>query len=66
MLLCQIDTRHGQQARVQVLDREQVTVLVSSEHSDNFTKNLLTILAELRASVALVDSGGVGLLEFGT
>lgn len=57
---------YGQQARVQLLDRERVTVLESSEHSDNVTTNFLTILADLRASIALVDSGGVGLLEFGT
>ncbi len=53
-------------SRVQLLDREQVSVMISTEHGDNFTKNLVTVLAELRGSVAVLDSGGVGLVEFGT
>lgn len=53
-------------SRVRLLDREQVSVMISTEHGDNFTKNLVTILAELRGSVAVLDTGGVGLVEFGT
>lgn len=36
----------------EIKDREQATVEVSREHSDNFTKNMITILAEER--IALV------------
>ena len=32
-LLCQINTRRGQQVRVQLLEPEQVIELVASEHS---------------------------------
>jgi HK97 family phage major capsid protein len=49
--------------KVRLLDREQPSVLISSEHADNFTRNLVTILAELRAGLAIYDSGAVGLVE---
>lgn len=49
--------------KVRLLDREQPSVLISSEHADNFTRNLVTILAELRAGLAVFDSGAVGLVE---
>ena len=40
---------------VQVLDRMQPTVEMSREHSDNFTRNNVTILAELRLGLAVYD-----------
>jgi hypothetical protein len=52
--------------KVRLLDREQPSVLISSEHGDNFTKNLVTILSELRAGLAIYDSGAVGLIELPT
>lgn len=42
-----------------LLDREQATVLISTEDRDNFVKNLATILAELRLGLAVTDKGGV-------
>ena len=36
-----------------VFDREQSSVQISYEHSDNFTKNMATILAEMRGCVAV-------------
>jgi HK97 family phage major capsid protein len=50
--------------RVAVLDREQVNVMLSTEDRDNFVRNLVTILAELRGGLAVFDVGGVGLVEF--
>lgn len=37
----------------QIWDREQAAVQVSFEHSDNFTKNMATILAEERLALAV-------------
>ena len=51
--------------RVTILDRQQVSVMVSMHHADNFTKNLLTILGELRGGLAVYDTGGVGLVDIG-
>ncbi|MGY0634295.1 phage major capsid protein [Luteimonas sp. A478] len=42
-----------------VLDRRQVSVLVSNSHKDNFTKNLITILCELRAGLEVIDTRAV-------
>lgn len=42
-----------------LLDREQVAVLVSTEDRDNFVKNMVTILAEVRAGLAVLDTAGV-------
>ena len=38
-----------------LLDREQAAVLVSTEDRDNFIKNMVTILAEVRAGLAVLD-----------
>lgn len=47
-------------AQVAILDREAPQVMVSSEDGSNFTSNLITILAELRAGLAIFSAGGVG------
>ena len=46
-----------------VLDREIPSVAVSREHGENFTKNLSTVLCEMRAGFVLLDAGGVGVIE---
>lgn len=48
---------------ITVLDRERVSVLLSNSHKDNFTKNLVTILGELRAGLEVLDQGAVFLVE---
>lgn len=42
-----------------VLDREQMTVQISNQHSDFFTRNLVAILGELRAGLEVTDTGAV-------
>ncbi|AMN47189.1 hypothetical protein ACG33_08795 [Steroidobacter denitrificans] len=49
-----LDTR-----RITLLDRQSVTTAVSSEDRDNFIKNLVTLLAEMRGGLAVYDTGGV-------
>lgn len=49
--------------RLTVLDREQVQVMVSTEDRDNFVKNLVTLLAELRGGLAVYDTGGLGYVD---
>lgn len=49
-------------SRVRLLDREQATVVVSTEDQDNFVKNLVTILGEMRGGLAVYDTAGVGLV----
>jgi len=39
-------------------EREGVNVLVSDQHSDYFTRNLLAILAEMRAAFGILDPQG--------
>lgn len=51
---------------ITVLDRERVSVLLSNSHSDNFTKNLVTILGELRAGLEVLDQGAVFMVEQAT
>ncbi|EHK68642.1 HK97 family phage major capsid protein [Pseudomonas psychrotolerans L19] len=46
-------------AQVAVLDREQPSVLMSGEDGNNFTTNMVTLLAELRAGLAVFASGAV-------
>lgn len=46
-------------AYVTVLDREQVSVALSNSHKDNFTKNLITILAELRAGLEVTNQNAL-------
>lgn len=47
------------QSFVTVLDRESASVMLSNSHNDNFTRNLVTILAELRAGLEVADTGAV-------
>lgn len=42
-----------------VLDREQMSVLVSNTHKDYFTRNLVAILGELRAGLEVLDVAAV-------
>lgn len=49
-------------AQVAVLDRESVEVEASRHHGDNFTRNLVTLLAELRAGLAVFAPSAVRLL----
>ena len=44
---------------VTILDREAPSVLMSSEHGNNFTNNLVTALAELRIGLAVYDKSAV-------
>lgn len=46
-------------AQVALLDREQATVQVSQHDRDNFVTNMVTILAEARAGVAVFAAGAV-------
>lgn len=50
---------------VTVLDREHVSVAASRHHKDNFTRNLVTILAELRAGLEVTDQNAVRKFTFG-
>lgn len=38
---------------VLILDREQPTVLVSTQDADNFTRNLVTLLGVVRLGMAI-------------
>lgn len=42
-------------AFVTVLDREQLSVVISNSHADFFVRNLVAILAELRAGLEVLD-----------
>ena len=44
---------------VTMLDRQQISILISNSHGENFTKNLITILGELRAGLEVLHSGAV-------
>lgn len=50
-------------SQVAVLDRMQPTILVSREDGSNFTSNLVTILAELRAGLAVFSPGAVLMID---
>lgn len=52
-------------AQVAILDRQSVTVEISREHGTNFTSNMVTILAELRAGLAIFATGAVGKVDLG-
>jgi len=45
--------------QVAMLDREQPTLMLSREDGNNFTSNLVTLLAELRAGLAVFSIGAV-------
>ncbi|UZW60275.1 phage major capsid protein [Lysobacter enzymogenes] len=49
-----LDTAH-----VTVLDRMRASVLLSNSHKDYFTRNLVLILAELRAGLEVADAKAV-------
>ncbi|WP_363797829.1 phage major capsid protein [Lysobacter firmicutimachus] len=42
-----------------VLDRQQMSVLISNSHADFFVRNLVAILGELRAGLEVTDSSAV-------
>lgn len=44
---------------VSVLDREQTKVMLSQNHKDYFTRNLVSILGELRAGLEVLDTWAV-------
>jgi HK97 family phage major capsid protein len=44
---------------VLVLDREQPTVLVSTESRNNFIRNLMTILGEIRLGLAILNPSAI-------
>lgn len=56
-----IDTRF-----TTVMDREQMSILVSNSHKDYFTRNLVAILGELRAGLEVLDAGAVYHFNLGT
>jgi HK97 family phage major capsid protein len=45
--------------QVALLDRESVTVMASREDGTNFTTNMVTLLAEMRAGLAVFSAGAV-------
>jgi HK97 family phage major capsid protein len=47
-------------SRVALLDRQQVTAMVSTEHADYAIRNLVLLLTEARAGFAIFDDGGIG------
>ena len=49
-----LDTAH-----ISLLDRQQLQVMASEHHSDNFIKNLVTLLAELRIGLEIRHTGAV-------
>jgi HK97 family phage major capsid protein len=53
-----VDTRF-----VTMLDRQQVTTAVSAEDRDNFIKNLITMLAEMRGGLAVYNTDAVRLVD---
>ena len=57
-----IDSARG----ARILDREQVAVAISREDRDNFVKNMVTMLAEGRFGLAVLDDGAVGKVELST
>lgn len=48
---------------VTVLDREQLSVVLSNAHADYFVRNLVAILAEMRAGLEILDTGAVRKFE---
>ncbi|MEJ5059251.1 MULTISPECIES: phage major capsid protein [unclassified Pseudomonas] len=46
-------------SQVAMLDREQPTLMLSREDGNNFTSNMVTLLAELRAGLAVFSTGAV-------
>ena len=48
-----------------VLDREQMSVMVTNTHKDYFTRNLVKILGELRAGLEVTDAWAVYKFDLG-
>lgn len=48
---------------ITMLDRMKASVLISNSHKDYFTRNLVAILAELRAGLEVLDIGAAYILE---
>lgn len=48
---------------VTVLDREQMSVVLSNAHADYFVRNLVAILGELRAGLEILDTAAVRKFE---
>jgi HK97 family phage major capsid protein len=46
-----------------LLDRESTTVMVSNEHSDNLTRNLVTCLVEMRGSLAVLNTSAINKVD---
>jgi HK97 family phage major capsid protein len=44
---------------VTVLDRETLSVMVSNTHKDYFTRNLVSVLGELRAGLEVLDAAAI-------
>ena len=51
--------------QVAILDREAPQVMVSREDATNLTSNMVTILAEVRAALAIYSPGAVGKVDLG-
>lgn len=49
---------------VAYMDRQQVTSYMTDSHASNFTSNILTLLLECRAGLALFDPKGVAKITF--
>jgi len=49
---------------VALLDRMEPTAFLTDSHASNFTANILTLLLELRAGLALFNPSGVGVATF--
>jgi len=49
---------------VAYMDRQQVTSYMTDSHASNFTSNILTLLLECRAGLALFDPKGVAKVTF--
>ena len=47
-----------------VLDRQDVAAYMTDSHASNFTSNILTLLLELRAGLALFEPNGVAEVTF--
>ena len=48
---------------VTVLDREQMSVVLSNSHADFFVRNLVAILGEMRAGLEVIDTSAIYKFE---